>query len=48
MNRSASYLVIITLAVIAVVASLELYRQHQRESGIEISVGGKSISIEKR
>ena len=48
MNRNASYLVIITLSVIAVVASLELYRQHQRESGLQINVGGKSISIETR
>ena len=48
MNRNTAYIAGITLAVVALVASLELYQQHQRANGIEISVGGRSISIEKR
>ncbi len=45
MNRNILYLVIGTLAVVAVVIGYMLY-QEQQKAGIEIDLGNGGISIE--
>jgi len=47
MNRNAAYLVIAVLAIAAVVIGYQLY-QKRHKSGVEISVGNRGISIEKK
>ena len=47
MNRNAAYLVITVLAIAAVVLGYQLY-QERHKSGVEISVGNRGISIEKK
>jgi len=47
MNRNAAYLVIAVLAIAAVVLGYQLY-QERHKSGVEISVGNRGISIEKK
>jgi hypothetical protein len=47
MNRNNVYLIIGVLAVVALVLSYQLYRERQT-TGIEINLGERSISIEKK
>ncbi len=47
MNRNAAYLVIAVLALAAVVLGYQLY-QERHKSGVEISIGNRGISIEKK
>jgi hypothetical protein len=47
MNRNVLYLVIGALAVVAVVLAYQSYQDRQK-TGIEITVGKGSISIEKK
>ena len=47
MNRNSAYLVIAVLAIAAVVLGYQLY-QERHKSGVEISVGNRGISIEKK
>jgi hypothetical protein len=48
MNRNTLYLVIGVLAVAVVVVTYQLYQERQKTTGIGISVGERSISIEKK
>ena len=48
MNRNVLYVVIGVLAIAAVVFGYRLYQERQKTTGIEISVGKGSISIEKK
>ncbi len=48
MNRNILYLVIGALAVVAVVLGYQLYQERQKTTGIEINVGQRGISIEKK
>jgi predicted negative regulator of RcsB-dependent stress response len=48
MNRNVLYLVIAVLAVAAAVFGYQLYQERQKTTGIEISVGERGISIEKK
>jgi predicted negative regulator of RcsB-dependent stress response len=48
MNRNVSYLVIGALAVVAVVFGYPLYQERQKTTGVEISIGDRGISIEKK
>jgi predicted negative regulator of RcsB-dependent stress response len=48
MSRNVLYLVIAVLAVAAVVIGYQLYQERQKTTGIEISVGERGISIEKK
>jgi hypothetical protein len=48
MNRNVLYLIIGALAVIAVVLAYQSYQDRQKTTGIEITVGKGSISIEKK
>jgi hypothetical protein len=48
MNRNILYLVIGALAVGAVVLGYQLYQERQKTTGIEINVGQRGISIEKK
>jgi hypothetical protein len=47
MTRNRVYIITIVLAVIVAVLSYQLY-EARRTSGVEINVGGHSLSIEKR
>ena len=48
MNRNGIYVVAITLAVVTLVLSYQLYQERRETSGFEVSIGGKSISVETR
>ena len=48
MNRNLLYLVIGVLALAAVVFGYQLYRERQQTTGIEINIGERGISIEKK
>jgi hypothetical protein len=48
MNRNLLYLIIVALAVAAVVFGYQLYRERQKTTGIEINIGERGISIEKK
>jgi len=47
MNRNTSYLVIGVLAAAVVVIGYQLY-QERHKTGVEISIGDRGISIEKK
>jgi len=47
MNRNTAYLVIGVLAAAVVVISCQLY-QERHKTGVEISIGDRGISIEKK
>jgi predicted negative regulator of RcsB-dependent stress response len=48
MNRNILYLVIGALAVVAVVLGYQIYQERQKTTGVEISIGERGISIEKK
>jgi predicted negative regulator of RcsB-dependent stress response len=48
MSRNVLYLVIAALAVASAVFGYQLYQERQKTTGIEISVGERGISIEKK
>jgi len=48
MNRNALYLVIGVLVVATVVFGYQLYHERQKTTGVEISIGDRGISIEKK
>ncbi|MET4724533.1 putative membrane protein YecN with MAPEG domain [Bradyrhizobium japonicum] len=48
MSRNMLYLVIGALAVVAVTLSYQVYRERQKTTGVEISIGERGISIEKK
>jgi hypothetical protein len=48
MNRNVITLVIGVLAIAIVVLGYQLYQERQKKSGVEISIGDRGISIEKK
>ena len=48
MNRNVLYLVISVLAVVTAVIGYQLYQERQKTTGVEISIGQRGISIEKK
>lgn len=48
MNRNVLYLVIGALVVVTVVIGYQLYQERQKTTGVEISIGDRGISIEKK
>jgi len=48
MNRNVSYLVIGVLAVAVAVFGYQLYQERHKTTGVEISIGDRGISIEKK
>ncbi len=48
MNRSILYLAIALLAVTSTVVGYQLYTERQKTTGIEISVGERSLSIQTK
>jgi len=48
MNRNVLYLVIGALAVATVVLGYYFYQERQNANGIEINIGERGISIEKK
>jgi hypothetical protein len=48
MNRNVISLVIAVLAVATVVLGYQLYQERHKKSGVEISIGDRGISIEKK
>jgi len=47
MSRNALYLIVGILGI-AVVAGYQLYHERQQTTGIEISIGDRRISVEKK
>lgn len=48
MNRNILYLVIGALAVVAGILGYQSYQERQKKTGVEISIGERGISIEKK
>jgi hypothetical protein len=48
MNRNVVMLVIAVLAVATAVLGYQLYEERHMKSGIDISIGDRGISIEKK
>jgi len=48
MNRNVLYLIIAALAVVTAVIGYLLYQERHKTTGIEINIGERSISIEKK
>jgi hypothetical protein len=48
MNRNAAVLVIAMLAIVTVVLGYQLYQERHQKSGVDISIGDRGISIEKK
>ena len=48
MNRNVLYLVIGALVVVTVFIGYQLYQERQKTTGVEISIGDRGISIEKK
>ena len=48
MNRNVLYLVIGVLAIVTAVIGYQLYQERQKTTGVEISIGQRGISIEKK
>jgi predicted negative regulator of RcsB-dependent stress response len=48
MKRNVLYLVIGVLVVVTVVIGYQLYQERQKTTGVEISIGQRGISIEKK
>jgi predicted negative regulator of RcsB-dependent stress response len=48
MKRNVLYLVIGVLVVVTVVIGYQLYKERQKTTGVEISIGQRGISIEKK
>ena len=48
MNRNILYVVIAVLAVASAVFGYQLYQERQKTTGVQISVGERGISIEKK
>jgi hypothetical protein len=48
MNRNVIMLVIAALAVATAVLGYQLYEDRHKKSGIDISIGDRGISIEKK
>jgi predicted negative regulator of RcsB-dependent stress response len=48
MNRNILYLVIGALAAVVAVLGYQFYQQRQKTTGVEISIGERGISIEKK
>jgi hypothetical protein len=47
-NRNVLYVVIAVLAVASVVLGYQLYQERQKTTGVQINVGERGISIEKK
>jgi len=48
MNRNVLFAIIGALVVATAVIGYQLYQERQKTSGVEISVGNRGISIEKK
>jgi predicted negative regulator of RcsB-dependent stress response len=48
MNRNVLYLIIGVLAVATAVVGYQLYQERQKTTGIEINIGERGVSIEKK
>jgi hypothetical protein len=47
-NRNVLYVVIAVLAVASAVLGYQLYQERQKTTGVQINVGERGISIEKK
>jgi len=48
MNRNPTYLIVGVLVVAAIVLGYLYYQERQKTTGIEISIGHNSISVDKK
>ncbi len=48
MNRNTLYAIIGAFAILAAIFGYQLYQERQKTTGVEISVGERGISIEKK
>jgi hypothetical protein len=47
-NRNVLYLIIGALAVVAMVFGYQFYQEKHKGTGIEINIGERGVSIEKK
>jgi hypothetical protein len=47
-NRNVLYVVIAVLAVASAVLGYQLYQERQKTTGVQINLGERGISIEKK
>jgi hypothetical protein len=48
MKRNVLYVIIGVLVVATTVVGIQLYRERQKTTGVEISIGERGISIQKK
>lgn len=48
MKRNGLYVIIGVLVVVTVAIGYQLYQERQKTAGVEISIGQRGISIEKK
>jgi hypothetical protein len=48
MKRNVLYVIIGVLVVATTVVAIQLYRERQKTTGVEISIGERGISIQKK
>ncbi len=48
MNRNVLYLVVAILGVAVVAIGYQLYHERQKTTGVEISIGDRGISVQKK
>ena len=48
MNRNVLYLIVGALAVATAVLGYQLYQERHKTAGIEINIGERGISVEKK
>jgi hypothetical protein len=48
MTSNSTYLVTAALAAVVVALTYQVYQERNRTSGVEINLGGRSISIETK
>lgn len=47
-NRNTLYLIIGALVIVGAVLGYQLYQEKQKKTGIDINIGERGISIEKK
>ena len=48
MNRNTMTIIVAVLAIATVVLGYQLYQEQHKPKGVEISIGGRGISIDKK
>jgi len=48
MSRNVLYLIVTILGIAVVAIGYQLYHERQRTTGVEISIGDRGISVERK